>query len=117
MLHVVDGSNPEPEAQLASVREVLAEVGAGGLREVVVVNKADAADPDVLSRLLAAEPGPEWEGRRKDRPSRPVPAGPVAGAASCRLRWRYGFPVIGTCGPQGRGMSSLAPSPRPAVHA
>lgn len=57
VLHVVDGSNPEPEAQLASVREVLAEVVAGGLREVVVVNKADAADPDVLSRLLAAEPG------------------------------------------------------------
>ncbi|KQW02694.1 GTPase HflX [Streptomyces sp. Root369] len=57
VLHVVDGSHPEPEAQLASVREVLAEVGAGGLREVVVVNKADAADPDVLSRLLAAEPG------------------------------------------------------------
>jgi GTP-binding protein HflX len=57
VLHVVDGSHPEPEAQLASVREVLAEVGAGGIREVVVVNKADAADPDVLSRLLAAEPG------------------------------------------------------------
>ncbi|WUB77185.1 GTPase HflX [Streptomyces sp. NBC_00576] len=57
VLHVVDGSHPEPEAQLASVREVLAEVGAGGIREVVVVNKADAADPDVLSRLLEAEPG------------------------------------------------------------
>ncbi|WSJ40585.1 GTPase HflX [Streptomyces sp. NBC_01240] len=57
VLHVVDGSHPEPEAQLASVREVLAEVGAGGIREVVVVNKADAADPDVLFRLLEAEPG------------------------------------------------------------
>ncbi|MET7291603.1 GTPase HflX [Streptomyces griseoloalbus] len=57
VLHVVDGSHPEPEAQLASVREALAEVGAGEIKEVVVVNKADAADPDVLSRLLAAEPG------------------------------------------------------------
>ncbi|MFI9629595.1 GTPase HflX [Streptomyces sp. NPDC052042] len=57
VLHVVDGSHPEPEAQLASVREVLREVGADRVRELVVVNKADAADPDVLSRLLAAEPG------------------------------------------------------------
>ncbi|MFF0003650.1 GTPase HflX [Streptomyces tibetensis] len=55
VLHVVDGSHPEPQAQLASVREVLAEVGAGGIREVVVVNKAEVADPEVLSRLLAAE--------------------------------------------------------------
>ncbi|MFF7652553.1 GTPase HflX [Streptomyces sp. NPDC007983] len=57
VLHVVDASHPEPEAQLASVREVLREVGAGEIKEVVVLNKADAADPDVVTRLLEAEPG------------------------------------------------------------
>ncbi|MFJ1751250.1 GTPase HflX [Streptomyces sp. NPDC088116] len=56
VLHVVDGSHPDPEAQLASVREVLREVGAAGSTEVVVINKADAADPEVLSRLLEEEP-------------------------------------------------------------
>ncbi|CAL9354912.1 GTPase HflX [Streptomyces sp. Tu 3180] len=57
VLHVVDGSHPDPWAQLTSVREVLREVGAAAGTEVVVVNKADAADPEVLARLLEAEPG------------------------------------------------------------
>jgi GTP-binding protein HflX len=56
VLHVVDGSHPEPEAQLAAVREVLRDVGAAAVREIVVVNKADAADPDAVARLLEAEP-------------------------------------------------------------
>ncbi|MBD9726848.1 GTPase HflX [Streptomyces caniscabiei] len=56
VLHVVDGSHPDPGAQLASVREVLRDVGAGESTEVVVVNKADVADPDVLARLLEQEP-------------------------------------------------------------
>lgn len=55
VLHVVDGSHPEPEAQLASVRSVFADVGASQVPEVVVVNKADAADPVVLRRLLRQE--------------------------------------------------------------
>ncbi|MEU5753697.1 GTPase HflX [Streptomyces sp. NPDC047829] len=56
VLHVVDGSHPDPGAQLASVREVLRDVGAGESTEVVVVNKADVADPDVLALLLEQEP-------------------------------------------------------------
>jgi GTP-binding protein HflX len=55
ILHVVDGSHPVPEEQLAAVREVVHDVGAKSVREIVVVNKADAADPLVLQRLLAAE--------------------------------------------------------------
>jgi GTPase len=57
ILHVVDGSHPVPEEQIAAVREVVRDVGATDVREIVVVNKADAADPVVLQRLLAAEPG------------------------------------------------------------
>ncbi|MEV4944686.1 GTPase HflX [Streptomyces sp. NPDC053755] len=55
ILHVVDGSHPAPEEQLAAVREVFRDVGAVNVPEVVVVNKADAADPLVLQRLMRAE--------------------------------------------------------------
>ncbi len=55
VLHVVDGSHPDPEGQLAAVREVLGEVGATEVPELVVVNKADAADPEVVTRILGRE--------------------------------------------------------------
>jgi GTPase len=55
ILHVVDGAHPAPEEQLAAVREVIREVDAADVPEIVVVNKADAADPLVLERLLRAE--------------------------------------------------------------
>ncbi|MGP4114177.1 GTPase HflX [Streptomyces sp. 4N509B] len=55
ILHVVDGSHPTPEAQLAAVREVVRDVGAQKVPEIVVVNKADAADELTLQRLLRAE--------------------------------------------------------------
>ncbi|RYJ19830.1 GTP-binding protein HflX [Streptomyces sp. L-9-10] len=55
IVHVVDGSHPAPEEQLAAVREVIRDVGAVDVREIVVINKADAADPLVLQRLLRAE--------------------------------------------------------------
>ena len=56
IVHVVDGSDPEPEAQIAAVRAVLAEIGAGHVPELVVVNKIDAADPVVRHALRAREP-------------------------------------------------------------
>jgi len=56
ILHVVDGSHPDPEGQLSAVREVFAEIGASGVPELVVINKADAADPLVVQRLQRAEP-------------------------------------------------------------
>ncbi|MEU3374272.1 GTPase HflX [Streptomyces sp. NPDC006711] len=55
ILHVVDGSHPAPEEQLAAVREVIRDVGAVNVPEIVVINKADAADPVVLQRLLRIE--------------------------------------------------------------
>ncbi|MEU1594031.1 GTPase HflX [Streptomyces sp. NPDC005708] len=55
ILHVVDGSHPVPEEQLAAVREVISDVGATDVPEIVVINKADAADPLVLQRLLRTE--------------------------------------------------------------
>lgn len=56
IVHVVDGSDDEPEAQLTAVRAVLADIGAQDVPELVVVNKSDAAESDVLSRLLRREP-------------------------------------------------------------
>ena len=56
ILHVVDGSHPDPEGQIAAVREVFAEIGACDVPELIVINKADAADPLVLARLQRAEP-------------------------------------------------------------
>ncbi len=56
VLHVVDGSDPDPEGQLTAVRAVFAEIGADRVPELVVVNKTDAADPLVVARLLAREP-------------------------------------------------------------
>ncbi|HET7684683.1 MAG TPA: GTPase HflX [Marmoricola sp.] len=56
ILHVVDGSHPDPEGQLAAVREVLAEIGADKVPELVAINKADAADPLVVARLKQREP-------------------------------------------------------------
>jgi GTP-binding protein HflX len=57
ILHVVDGSDPEPEAQITAVRAVLTEIGADQVPELIVVNKIDAADPVVLQALWAKHPG------------------------------------------------------------
>jgi GTP-binding protein HflX len=51
LLHVVDGAHPDPEEQVRAVREVLAEVGADRLPELLVVNKVDASSQETLLRL------------------------------------------------------------------
>jgi GTP-binding protein HflX len=56
ILHVVDGSHPDPEGQIAAVREVFGEIKASQVPEIIVINKADAADPLVVKKLLAREP-------------------------------------------------------------
>src|SRR5579863_2044464 len=57
ILHVVDASDPDPRAQITAVREVLGEIGAAKVPELVVVNKADAADPLEIKGLCLAERG------------------------------------------------------------
>jgi GTP-binding protein HflX len=56
ILHVVDGSDEAPEEQIAAVREVLQQIEASGIPELVVINKSDAADPDAIARLVRREP-------------------------------------------------------------
>jgi GTPase len=55
IVHVVDGSDADPLAQISAVREVLAEIGAAKVPEIVVVNKADIADPMVVKAICLAE--------------------------------------------------------------
>ena len=56
VLHVVDGAHPDPEGQVSAVREVLGEVGADKIAELLVINKVDAADEETLLRLKRAWP-------------------------------------------------------------
>ncbi len=55
LLHVVDGAHPDPQGQISAVRGVLADVDAADVKEVIVVNKTDIADPDVLDQLRRTE--------------------------------------------------------------
>ncbi|WP_298459668.1 GTPase HflX [uncultured Cellulomonas sp.] len=56
VLHVVDVSHPDPEGQISAVRQVFADIpGAMDVPEVIVLNKADAADPAVVARLRSRE--------------------------------------------------------------
>ena len=55
ILHVVDGTDADPEGQLSAVREVLAEIDAANIPEIVVINKIDQADPIVVQRILRRE--------------------------------------------------------------
>ncbi len=57
LLHVVDGSDENPEAQVSAVREVLGEIDALSVAEIIVVNKIDAADEMTLTRLRHVLPG------------------------------------------------------------
>ncbi|QLD12713.1 GTPase HflX [Microbacterium oleivorans] len=56
IVHVVDGSHPDPAAQLATVRDVMGDVGARATRELVVFNKADLIDDDTRLLLRGLEP-------------------------------------------------------------
>ncbi|MGY3263810.1 GTPase HflX [Frigoribacterium sp. 2355] len=56
IVHVVDGSHPDPAAQLATVRDVIAEVDGRDIAEIVVYNKSDLVDDDQRLVLLGLEP-------------------------------------------------------------
>ncbi|SLM99704.1 GTP-binding protein HflX [Brevibacterium yomogidense] len=57
VVHIVDGSHPDPGGQISAVREVLADASAAELPELLVFNKADAAEPAALAGLLLDHPG------------------------------------------------------------
>ena len=56
LIHVVDGSDPDPAAQYAAVRGVLGEIGAQDVPELIVANKSDLVDEAVLDDRLMSLP-------------------------------------------------------------
>lgn len=57
LLHVVDGSHPDPEGQITAVHDVLTDVVDPSVPELIVINKADIAEPDAVARLMRRHPG------------------------------------------------------------
>lgn len=57
LVHVVDASSADPAAEMKAVREVLTEIGAADVPELVALNKTDVAPPGAVTRLLASEAG------------------------------------------------------------
>lgn len=56
ILHVVDASHPDPEGQIAAVRHVFADIpGAMDVPEIIVLNKADRASDEAITRLRSRE--------------------------------------------------------------
>jgi GTP-binding protein HflX len=51
IIHVVDGSDQAPLEQIAAVREVLMEIDAGEIPELLVINKKDLATEDQILAL------------------------------------------------------------------
>jgi GTP-binding protein HflX len=56
ILHVVDASDADPEAQISAVRAVLIDIEASQVPERLVFNKIDAADAQTLTRLRSLAP-------------------------------------------------------------
>jgi GTP-binding protein HflX len=56
LIHVVDGSDEDVAGQIAAVREVLLEIGAAEVPELIVFNKADVMSPQALKRLASVYP-------------------------------------------------------------
>lgn len=56
IVHVVDGSHGDPLGQIKAVRGVIADVGGAKIPEIIALNKADIADPQVVAQVLIQEP-------------------------------------------------------------
>src|SRR5262249_36667237 len=82
VVHIVDGTHPDPEEQVRAVREVLAEVGADGVAELLVVNKTDASGEATLLRLKRLWPAAIFVSARTG-----AGLGEVRAAVEARLPW------------------------------
>jgi GTP-binding protein HflX len=56
IVHVVDGCDEDPFGQISAVREVLNEIGAGEIPELIAINKSDIADPMDIVAIQGAFP-------------------------------------------------------------
>lgn len=56
LIHVADASDPEVEIQMATTEKVLSEIGAGEVPRILVLNKIDIAQQDVLDQWMRLHP-------------------------------------------------------------
>jgi len=64
ILHVVDGADADPIGQINAVHEVLGQIDALDVPEIVVVNKIDAMTPEAVTRLRGTLPDALWVSAR-----------------------------------------------------
>ena len=57
ILHVVDATDSDPLGQIATVREVIADAGAGAIKELIIFNKIDLVDDQRQVELRGLVPG------------------------------------------------------------
>src|SRR5215204_5979088 len=67
LVHVVDGSDPDPTGQIDAVHAVLADIGAADIPELIVINKVDRAAAETLRTLHASYPGAMFVSARTGR--------------------------------------------------
>ncbi len=60
LLHVVDAADPDPVGQIEAVRQVLSDIGAEQVPELLVFNKTDRVAADDLLWLRGAYPGAQF---------------------------------------------------------
>ncbi|MFM7351459.1 MAG: GTPase HflX [Actinomycetota bacterium] len=56
IVHVVDGSHEDPLGQIKAVREVIRDIGGEKTPEIIALNKADIADPEMMRLVMREEP-------------------------------------------------------------
>jgi GTP-binding protein HflX len=56
IVHVVDGSHQDPLGQIKAVREVIRDIGGEKIPEIIAINKADIADPEMMRLVMREEP-------------------------------------------------------------
>ena len=105
LLHVVDAANPAHPQQIAQVQEVLAEIGAADVAQILVFNKVDALASS--AQPLGAHDDYEWEGRRLERLF--VSAHTGEGLAALRL-------ALAAQAARAHGAQGEEPHATPALH-
>ena len=57
IIHIVDGTDPDPMGQIRTVHEVISQVEASGIEELIVFNKVDLCSQEDIVRLRGLVPG------------------------------------------------------------
>src|SRR5205085_555305 len=113
LIHLIDAANPRWQQQLASVDRILGELDFARIPRLVVFNKADLLDAEILAAMMR-QAGCDGERRClavsaiDSRTLRPMLA--QAGEIRARAMWRRAFLRVRLVG-FGRPRSSSSPSP------